>query len=211
MKLKRRDLRRLIESFIAGKGGVLHVPEVDPYEDDSIVHPSVRAKVPREAFDDPENAENFLTLSSTLHDRGDRDIGEVDSADEYYSMQRAMEDPLGEYDRLTGLNPYDNFIEYSGLDASKYFVEVRPPSSKDNDPRWPKRNKASIYAATREDAEVLADALMNSPMREYDVANRGKPNSVSRDGSGILDNRSGNSSFPFVIHVFEKIPGAGGH
>lgn len=166
MKIIRRQLRKLIESFIAGEDGVLHVPEKDPYEDDEIIHPSVRKKFSKETLEDPEDANLALTLSTSLSDKDpNRDIEYT--PDEYYSMQRARKDPQKEYERRGSGNRYEKIIVSSDLKPSKYEV-IGSGSPSRKQIRYGISAHAVILSSTYKDAEAVRDLMIS---KGYHVAN----------------------------------------
>jgi hypothetical protein len=106
MKITRKQLRKLIESFISGPRGTIHVPDKEPY---SNLDPMIQSAYPRShLLDNPESAESAMSFDQSLKD--DSDIN-MQTGEDLTKGMTAFDDPHGEYDRRTDFTSIIKNIE----------------------------------------------------------------------------------------------------
>jgi hypothetical protein len=103
MILSRKELKKLIESFISGPKGTMHVPDTDPYED---LDPKIKDKFSRETIQSDDYLRNLATdLDASLKDAPDYDHDDVlapQTGDELETAMKTFDDPMGQYDHQSG-------------------------------------------------------------------------------------------------------------
>ena len=196
MKIKRSELRKLIESFISGPKGTMHVPDTDPYED---LDPKIKQKFSRETVSSNQLLRNqIVDLDAAFKDGPDLDDDDVLSPVTGAELERSMkvfDDPMGQYDHQSGFHgDVDKIIEKI---SDKYQTDLGlEVDYRKVNPKFPERGESvTITSQYRNYIEDIRDELV---ARGHLVVN------LNYSGYGIYDGIVHNQNGTFSLSTFDN-------